>query len=524
MKIKKISLFFKTIKYLKFKQIFYRIYYFFSKKIFLDFNLTYKSIKFIKINQFIVNKNSKLNNNEFTFLNQSKKFDVINWNFLGYGKLWNYNLKYFNYLNDIDQNYGLDLINDYINFYKKNKNNKEPYPTSLRLINWINFLSKHSINDSNINDTIVKDSKYLYNNIEYHLMGNHVLENSFAILFCSYYLKSEKLYNLSRKILFSELQEQILSDGAHFELSTMYHQILLIKILNCIDLISNNESWKKDRLLKDFLLEKAALMLSWNESIAYSDGSLPALNDSARNQLRKTHDFFEYSKKLNIKWKKINLKKSGYRRWNQDKFQILIDVGQIGASYIPGHAHADTFNFELIYNSNPIIVDPGISTYENNNIREIERSTNFHNTIKLNGKNSSEIWGAFRIADRANIIDLVEEEYCIKASHDGYKKYGLVHERKFSMLRQKFIIQDFIQGITNNTRIESFLHFHPKCKIQLLNNSIRVNEELIINFEGCNNFKVEEYNFPIGFNKYTSSKKIILNTNRRSKIELKYED
>ena len=45
------------------------------------------------------------------------------------------------------------------------------------------------------------------------------------------------------------------------------------------------------------------------------------------------------------------------------------------ASYQPGHSHADTFNFELYIKNKPIIVDTGISTYENNQQRRYERST-----------------------------------------------------------------------------------------------------------------------------------------------------
>lgn len=45
----------------------------------------------------------------------------------------------------------------------------------------------------------------------------------------------------------------------------------------------------------------------------------------------------------------------------------------IGPDYIPGHAHADTFNYELRIDGVPFIVDTGISTYN-----------------KINGDNMSE--------------------------------------------------------------------------------------------------------------------------------------
>ena len=57
---------------------------------------------------------------------------------------------------------------------------------------------------------------------------------------------------------------------------------------------------------------------------------------------------------------------SGYRIIKNENFEILIDIGNIMASYQPGHSHADTFNFLLNYKGKEILVDSGISTYDNN--------------------------------------------------------------------------------------------------------------------------------------------------------------
>ncbi|MCS2404764.1 heparinase II/III-family protein [Bacteroides salyersiae] len=45
------------------------------------------------------------------------------------------------------------------------------------------------------------------------------------------------------------------------------------------------------------------------------------------------------------------------------------------SDYQPGHAHADTFTFELHINNRPVIIDTGTSTYEVNEARFYERST-----------------------------------------------------------------------------------------------------------------------------------------------------
>ena len=62
-----------------------------------------------------------------------------------------------------------------------------------------------------------------------------------------------KIYNKSKNLLISELNEQVLKDGAHFELSPMYHQIILSRLLDSIQLIKLI-TWKKDDLIS--FLEK----------------------------------------------------------------------------------------------------------------------------------------------------------------------------------------------------------------------------------------------------------------------------
>ena len=81
----------------------------------------------------------------------------------------------------------------------------------------------------------------LLDNLEYHLLGNHLLENGFSLLFGAYYFQDENLYKKAKEILEKELNEQILDDGAHFELSPMYHQLMLFRVLDCINLVKHNQ-------------------------------------------------------------------------------------------------------------------------------------------------------------------------------------------------------------------------------------------------------------------------------------------
>ena len=120
-------------------------------------------------------------------------------------------------------------MTDFSNNYNTLKDGKESYPTSLRIINLIKFISANNINKENIFCLIREDSNRLLKNLEFHLYGNHLLENAFALLFSSFLFNDKKYFRVADKILKNELKEQILNDGAHYELSPMYHSIILIE-------------------------------------------------------------------------------------------------------------------------------------------------------------------------------------------------------------------------------------------------------------------------------------------------------
>ena len=449
----------------------------------------------------------------FLFLNIEYQFkSSIDWNFNLHKKLWTYNLNYFDFLNQqtISKTDGIALIKHYVNAYKGLKDGKEPYPTSLRLINWIKFIAKHKINDIQIFEVLREDSNRLLNNLEYHLLGNHLLENAFSLLFSAYYFQDENIYIKSKHLLILELNKQILNDGAHFELSPMYHQIIYSRLLDCIQLIKLNNSWKNDDLLS-FLVVKAGLMNSWLQNITYKSGEIPMVNDSTYNIAPSSTQLFSYAKKLGIINQKIPLSDSGYRKIISDNYELLIDVGNVGPDYQPGHAHSDTFNFELIKDGNPIFVDTGISTYEKNNKRQEERSTHSHNTVKIGSKDQTQVWGGFRVGSRARINHLAEKLNHIEASHDGYLNIGLIYKRSFFWEEKEIIIIDKISKPTNNIS-NAFFHFHSSINLsQIDNNTILIDSlGIVINFEKASNIFIDKYILSKGFNKSVISNKIVV--------------
>ena len=516
MDFNKIKLLINTVIHLRAIQIYYRIYYF-SRNRFFRYNVEKRIINdFNPIawkNRIDYDNSYFKKDNSFTFLNISHSFsDKINWNFSQFGKLWTYNLNYFDFLNqeNITKEIGLRFIQDFIKNDALLKDGKEAYPISLRGINWVKFLSNNQVKDELINNTLYFHYCILFKNLEYHLLGNHLLENAFSLLFGAYYFQDEKLYNKSKNLLISELNEQVLKDGAHFELSPMYHQIILARLLDVIQLIKLNSEWKKDDLLS-FLEAKASLMISWLHNITYKNGNTPMVNDATFNVAPNSRQIFSNAIRLGIDSQNIPLSDSGYRKIKYSNYELLIDIGNIGPSYQPGHAHSDTFNFELIKEDNAVIVDTGISTYEKNAIRQHERATSSHNTVRIGSKDQSQVWDGFRVAKRAKVTYLIEKPNLIEASHDGYLMDGYKHTRSFLWGEKYLILEDKISRSTNN-KAKAYFHLHSSVTKPLVdgNNVILEYSGVSIEFQKASNISIEEYQLSAGFNKTYSAYKIVV--------------
>lgn len=487
-----------TLKYIRFNQLFYQIKYRINtNQVSLINSLCPVVSETIFLKPFIRNSNS-YQDNEFVFLNKKQKFKTIDWNFNTYGKLWTYNLNYFDFINqgNLDTETSLKLMLDYCNSSSNLKDGLEPYPISLRTINWIKFISKHKINNETINLRLYNDYLILLSKLEYHIKANHLLENAYSLFFGAHYFKDIEWLQKAENLLNKELIEQILPDGAHYELSPMYHKIILLRNLDCYNLaISNN--FCSEKIIK-ILYNTSSKMISWLNAISFNNDEIPLVNDSSLEITPENYILRDYASSLNIKFNNITLKESGYRKLNHLSFEVLFDVGQIAPSYQPGHSHADNLNILLNYNNEKIIVDTGISTYEKNKIRQNERSSVSHNVITYNNLDSSDVWSGFRVGKRAQTEVINETASEIEATHDGYKSKGIQINRKLKKTNQGIQIIDSSNSL--NVKLIGRFHFHPNTTLELSNNQITVNKKIIITFTDIESLFIREFNWCKEFN------------------------
>lgn len=435
----------------------------------------------------------------FTFLNLTQTFiNEIDWNFQSYGKLWNYNLQYFALINQegLSEEIRVYWLREFYTKLSLGTVKLEPYPASLRIMNIIRFFSLDKARKTKYVDILINlhaELNWVHSNYEYHLLGNHLLENSFAMLMGSYFFGEKYWENKAFATLEVQLNEQILDDGAHFELSPMYHQIILFRVLEAIDYLP------EEAKLFRFLRSKATLMFGWLKQITYSNGDIPHFNDSADGITFTSQELFKLAADLGIDSNEVRLHESGFRKLTNANFELIADVHGISPSYQPGHNHSDHLSFILYFEGKPLIVDPGTSTYNISERRNWERSSMAHNTVTVNNMDQSEVWSGFRVGRRANVKILNESQSEISASAE-YKE--LLHIRNFSISESSILISDKLN--VGSLAMARF-YLHPDIGIKNNNSkSLTLTNGIKVTFEEIDELCISNYEFSEGFNKLAS--------------------
>jgi uncharacterized heparinase superfamily protein len=507
--IQKFKLTFHTVRYLKFSQIFNRL-----KRRYTNNNINISpapSVSLIlrKPQSFVMGPIRMLGENRFEFLNVISDInEVEDWNQPKQDKLWLYNLHYFDDLNAINFNKRSNWHNSLIERWVNDNpigygNGWEPYPSSLRIINWIKWIVIGNSFDQKWLDSLANQVRYLSNNLETHLLGNHLFANAKALVFAGLFFKGkepDRWYQIGLNIIEKELLEQVLNDGGNFELSPMYHSIFLEDLL---DLVNLHRAFGV-KIISE-VEDKIPFMLSWLKSMCHPDRGFSFFNDTAFGIAPSLKDLIDYSARLNIKKisKEIKsleyLKDSGYIRIEKENIVAILDVANIGPNYIPGHGHADVLSFEMSIFGSRVIVNSGTSIYGESSKRHKQRSTASHSTVVVDGQNSSEVWSGFRVARRAKVIYIntkeIKNNIEVSACHDGYKrlKGKPIHKRDWIFSENKVIIKDSITGNGKHS-VKSILPLHPDVSVvDFDENSIRlsVNGKLVkVLFEGSGKLEV----------------------------------
>jgi uncharacterized heparinase superfamily protein len=162
---------------------------------------------------------------------------------------------------------------------------------------------------------------------------------------------------------------------------------------------------------------------------------------------------------------------SGFVRVVRGPVSAIFEVGRIGPDHVPGHGHADTLTFECSLGERRVVVDSGTSLYGESSERLRQRGTAAHNTVVIDGRDSSEVWRGFRVARRAHPrdvhVDARNEPWTVSAAHDGYRRLPgrSIHRRRWEVGVSSLLVADRVEG--GHAIAQARFHFHPDIEAAL---------------------------------------------------------
>lgn len=424
-----------------------------------------------------------IGSSRFTFLNSTYDLDEIGWDNPAVDKLWRYNLHYFDDLVAKDASSRSAAHRTLIERWITENppaygSGWEPYPSSQRIVNWIKWILAGNNPSSTMLSSLATQADWLTKRLEYHLMGNHLFVNAKALVFAGLFFEgadADRWLSVGLNLLRQEIDAQILADGGHFELSPMYHALILEDVLDLYNVCrAYNHRLHGQTVIHQDLAHR---MLRWLSVMTHPDGEIAFFNDAAFGIAPTLSELVAYVERLGLRKPSeltdgvIHLAESGYIRIQQDRIVALLDVGQVGPPHQPGHAHADTLSFELSIDNARVFVNSGTSEYGVGPERSRQRGTAAHNTVTVDGFDSSEVWGGFRVARRAEpkqlSIGQSNGDVKITCSHDGYRRLPgrVIHTRHWHFASDCLTVVDEFSGQLSRAVAKLYanpdIHFQP---------------------------------------------------------------
>ena len=312
---------------------------------------------------------------------------------------------------------------------------------------------------------------------------------------------SQRWVSTGRSVLLAEIDNQILADGGHVERSTHYQRYTLDFYL----LATLTARRAGDEVTARRLANASSRVADFTMAIADSQGRLPLIGDDdggmlwpiagrACNDVRDSlalaavvlnrPELAAWGVPEEVGWiagaealafqpaktrtASRLLPDSGYFvARGTDGSHAVLDAGPHGYRN-GGHAHADALSLTLAINGQPLLIDPGTSTYTmDSGLRDRMRSSASHNTLTLDGRSQSAPDGPFhwRSTVDARVIACSANDVFdwIEAAHDGYAPAR--HRRTVIRTPDSgWLIVDTVTGSDQHSATSRW-HFDPSWRV-----------------------------------------------------------
>ncbi len=412
----------------------------------------------------------------FAYLGHTRKFaDAITWNNPDLPLLWRYHQHYHDELRYVvwasagdgtARRNATEFVRGWVRDNPLGKGvGWHPYVIARRLQNWCLCASDLGLLENpDMARSAQQQAEVLAGTVEHDLSANHVFREYAAMVITARCLGVGS-WRVWFDALMHEVSEQILPDGGHYERSPLYHMECLEDLL-CVAYALDSPSAA--------LCEAIEKMAAFLQGLLHPDNDIPLFGDAylghippplalirAAFSLRGrvgTHppSFTHYSK-------------TGYVVVRRDSsgMTFIFKAGEPGPPHQLGHAHSDPLSYELAWQGVRWIVDSGTHGYAESVDRNHCRGTAAHNTVRINGDDSLELWKTFRVGRRYHPLYCTAEEtaqgaFLLSAAYRTWR--GAEHRRVIRGETAHIRIEDEVTA-RGPVHMESFVHFHPSVSV-----------------------------------------------------------
>lgn len=371
---------------------------------------------------------------------------------------------------------------------------------------------------------LFEHGRFIFANLEntYEVTSNHFLSNVIGLhVVAAEFAEtaSGKAWDaFCRKALETEIDVQVLPDGADFESSVPYHRLVTELFLG-----AHRLAVVQGRPLSAHYAARLAAMIGYLVGVQRPDGLMPQLGDADDGRLHIFTDAARWQRQdgrhllapaarsfdrpdwaplagpagaWEAAWwgfapgadalsapqpppDHVTLyPEAGAFVARHGGVYLLVTNARVGTKGFGNHKHNEQLSFEWHVGGEPVIVDPGSYVYTSDfAARNLFRSTAYHSTLMIDGVEQNEFnpeW-LFRMFEKAEATHVSHAGRDGRAvyvgQHNGYKRLEApvgVHERRFEMVLATgaLAIEDRLDGEGEHALTWHF-HLAPGVEIAL---------------------------------------------------------
>jgi hypothetical protein len=370
---------------------------------------------------------------------------------------------------------------------------------------------------------MLQHGQQILDNLEYtDNNGNHYLSNGVGLLFLGVLFRelapAAAWRNKGAEIVWGEIHRQVHPDGVDFEQGLGYHGLVTEFWYSCVLLCERNglsvPPHVRERLQRmfDFMLAYSRPDGTFPQIGDNDDGRLAGIDDepvgSHRRHLAVGAVMFGRDDLLGAAGEALETAAwlcglqvlrqqrsatpqpvsqafpvGGFYIMRNADTSMVIDGGEVGMRGIGGHGHADVLSFDLWAAGAGVLVDSGTYTYSADAVlRQALRGTAAHNTVRIDGQDSSRLgtgrW-LWLIENDARPVNVSwrSDTRCddFTGSHTGYRRLAepVTHTRHITFDKVNCIwrIEDAVDGLGQHL-VEVF--FHPGVAFDIEEDAVRL--------------------------------------------------